>query len=786
MGENVLGLIVPAVKALRTGVGNPIGNPRRAGHRVASLVKWPPEFFLGYKDAINFSRLIKRMYPNTGETSEISVPIIDCFSDLELDLLLHYGLPPDHLAAAFEDWFCTSGELRKIAGKLLLTENCLPDAIADLHGRTDGDAGISPFAAANLVASKEDYRECLRRFNNSFPKHMPPGSTGWATKGFEMFSEVLDSNDWRDRMNPVPPRFLQNVNLTYTTLSISQTKLLAISMTENSALIFYESGDRTAQAIRVDDRGIFATRVPDLDGLACNADWMRLVAILMSESLKVTSTFPLVEMALVLMESIGALSDGGFYRHHGLGHTECRKLSRDRHKLSSALMLLSDLMRLARSIREASRMYAKCDTLDRGTGVPLPVLGVTFREARRQRPMPAYTYKFRNKAVQKIRDDMKAMELPSSAQQTKAIEQPFSSGSRDYRIESTSEPGVLESTSGQGALDAISGKLVDVMRREVGRIQEAYYTKLSRRREVCNISGSLWLDRIAKGKLLTSERAQELTYKRRLKTVPQELKSARETAFHLPLYDRTVVRPNMEDLTNIVYTRQQVGSDADLTSAVSVLVAAIMWANGQEASVVETMIKADQDGTCDLVQFGDGSRGIGAEVRKMFASKEEGELKITDLVSSVDRLGGPMDKAWVIREVLSLAVCHGVSCTSATEVMGGGYLKCVQTVRCTNRNRLNLIDADTYVSLEGVKVHRMSEIGRSREYEFRIVDDTVNSCFEVTLVVSTGTSEEELSRAMSPGRRNTNILVVQMEANNSISRNVGSSLIGTLRRVSVQ
>lgn len=113
----------------------------------------------------------------------------------------------------------------------------------------------------------------------------------------------------------------------------------------------------------------------------------------------------------------------------------------------------------------------------------------------------------------------------------------------------------------------------------------------------------MWLDRIAKGKLLTSERAKELTYRRRREDVPQELRSCRETSFYLPMYGRTVVFPHVEDLTNVRYALLQIGTGGDLTSTVSVLVAVIIWGCGQDSEAVDAAIAADRPGTEELVRF---------------------------------------------------------------------------------------------------------------------------------------------------------------------------------------
>eukprot|EP00171_Calliarthron_tuberculosum_P003059 IDg3059t1 len=323
---------------------------------------------------------------------------------------------------------------------------------------------------------------------------------------------------------------------------------------------------------------------------------------------------------------------------------------------------------------------------------------------------------------------------------------------------------------------------MNAMRAEVIRVQEAYKPN-SKRRDVLSVSGSLWLDRIAKGKLLTSQRSHELTSLNKRKHVPQEMSSKREVSFYLPLYDRTIVFPQREDVTNLRYRRLQGGSEADLTSVVSVLVAIILWADGQESDVVEVAIKTDLRGTQELIQFTDGA--LGAEIRKMLIAKKEGDLKLTDLISIAhSKIEGPRDNDWVVREVVSLAVRHGIVCTKES-AKAGAYLRVMERVRSSNADRRRLIDADMPISLRGVEVQEVVEFNKEGR-EFIINDDSVDNAFEVTIQPCVGSTEESLSNALLSYRKRESSFIVHIEANNRCRRSIRGSAFRKIEHISCQ
>lgn len=765
--EVALGLIVKPILAFSDKAGSIISNPCQTGRQIAHITQWGILLRKGYREGVNFSRLLKRMYPRTGESSQLAVPRIDCLSDVEVDLLLQNSFDPDRIAAFFEDWFCTSGNLYLLAREVLQPECDLPEALAILYDAIDIEdaeyVGCAPLAAANLVLSRESVLECIHRFKDIFARKRATGEIGWASERIIEFPNVLNQR----RFTKVPDQCLldTNISLDSKTLDKSLGKMLAASVTENTAEIYY-AGEEGAEVVRVDERGIFATNVEDFQGLVCNACWMRLMAVLMHKSLQIASSFPIVELSLTLMEAIAVpYNSSGISYSTGKGTTLRCYLSKEKHKLDSFISLLMLLMRMSRSIREGAESFARRDSLQGPA-----VLGLTFTEMREEKPMPTYLYKKRNDSLERIRTEFKRQDVHAS------------SSSSSSTFSAVRHPATDRPFGTDGALDAVSEDLMNAMRAEVIRVQKAYKPN-SKRRDVVSVSGSLWLDRIAKGKLLTSQRSRELTKLNKRKHVPQEMLSKREVSFYLPLYDRTVVFPQKEDVTNLRYGRLQVGSDADLTSVVSVLVATILWAGGQESDVVEVAIEADHCGTQKLIQFADGA--LGAELRKMLIAKEEGDLKLTDLVSCVhSKIEGPRDNDWVVREVLSLVVRHGIVC-SKESARAGAYLKVMEKVRSSNCDRRRLIDADMPVSLRGVTVRQVMEFNK-KGLEFIIIDDSLDEAYEVTVQPFSGTTEDSVSKALLWKRKKETSIVVHIEADNRRRRVIQGSSYGTFGNVSCQ
>ncbi|PXF45863.1 hypothetical protein BWQ96_04400 [Gracilariopsis chorda] len=736
-------------------------NPREVGRKLVRTTRVVGDVKLGVRDELRYTQLLRTMYPNDGEKSSIAVPRLDCLSDLEVQSIMNEAVVTEFGASMakmyFKEWFLVGGELDRFAKAYFGPEAQLADAIAECDEITGSEQKFHMLLRACVDDNEEELAESVRRASSSISGHRSTHALSYISRLGSRHPGLFTAQ----RTYSAIPDMHNNTTFDSTDALQSKRKILALQFGDREILAYYEDKVGVAQVVRANSTGVQATCQPE-DMPAPENMLISIFASMAADCLKSLGVVDVESITLSLLQACSRREDmAQIDRRKGFNVATDAGLLNDKYKFSTLIQLRRWLTSISRALSIAAEIYsqpAPQDTIR---------TGLTLREARKELDTPDYLYSRRDAALKLLESLMEGSvdsTFDGHQHRTGAVE--------------------LANLFPTGSMHDIEEKLMNAMSRRVTEVQENY-TKGSKKREVRNMSGSMWLDRIAKGKLLTSERAKQLTYARLRKDVPQEFDSAREKGFYLPLYKVVIVVPKVEELLNIRYTRLQVGAEADLTSAVSVLVACVLWANAQNHDVVEEIIRADKEGTGDLLKFSSGRLSV--QLKKSLikqAGDGNGNLSVGGLIDTVYRsCAGPMDKAWVIREVLALACVLGVTHTE-TSLGRACYLTTIERIRSCDKNVKEVLDADTAVPLDGVLVRQITKA--SGELAFVVVDSSLPPHLEVMLMPTDGCSEDEISTRIVSKKSDGRRLIAHMVPQSRRERSVYGSAYATLKDVHVQ
>lgn len=760
----LIGVVTDVVRNSASGVHALIKNPRETGRRIGRITKVFGQVSLVIKDEFQYSALLRSMYPQDGERSSIAVPRLDCLSDLEVQSIFSEASTPrpgTWMAAYFREWLILGGELDEAAKSYFGKEAQLSKAITE----TDSITGslLDPFRMLIRACFDDDEDEIAEsicrggasasgdqeRYSVSYMSRLGSRHPGLFSHQ-RAYNKILDIES--------------NTTFDVTDALESRSKILGLQIGKCELLAYFEDNEGVAQAMLANSEGVQSTCL--VDGMCAPENMLiSLLVTLVSDSIEELKAIDFESVTIALLQACSKREDmAQSDKRKGINvATDAALRKGQRHLFSTHTNVRRWLTAAMKGMYKAAKRFSQVESKDEIR------TGLTLKEARecarKCSETPDYLYSRRDDALELFK---------SLCAGNKDVDSGASGNPGEYLEFVTLFPtGVL--------LHYADRQLLSAMSRQVTKVQQNY-TKGSAKREVKPMSGSLWLDRIAKGKLLTSERAKELTYARLRQDVPQEFESPREKGFYLPLYKVTVVVPRVEEFLNIRYARLQVGSESELTSAVTVLVSSVLWANAEEEEVVEEIIRADKAGTGDLLKFSSGRLAI--QLKESFLRQaRDGALSVSKLIDVVYKAcSGPIDRDWVVREVLALACVLGVTHTPASR-RTACYLKIIEGTRSCDKDVKDVIVANAPVPMDGVEVRQITDAdGR---LTFLLMDSTLPSSVEVILVSTHGCGEEDISKRIT-GKNDGRRLITHVVSQTARHHEMLGSAYGVLRDVGAQ
>lgn len=781
----LIGVVTDIVRSSASGVHALIQNPREMGRKIGRITKVVGQVSLGIRDEYRYSALLRSMYPEDGERSTIAVPRLDCLSDLEVQSIFNEASTPQAGAmtvnAYFREWLILGGELDESAKSYFGKEAQLSEAITEIDTITGSVDPSRMLIRACVDDDEDEIAESIRRGSASHSGDQERYSVSYMSRLGSRhpglfshqgaYNNILDidsttrlalSRDLSIEDINVEGR-ISNATFDVTDALQSRSKILGLQIGKCELLAYYEDNEGVSQAMLANSEGVQSTC--PVDGMCAPENMLiSLLVMLVSDSIEELGRIDFESITIALLQACSKREDmAQVDRARGINvATDATLRKGQRHLFSTHTNVRRWLTMTSKAMYKAADRFSRVESKDEiRTGLTLEEARKCDRECSET---PDYSYS--------RRDD--ALELFKSLC---AGDKDVDSGTGENPRESSETVSVFPT----GVMHDADRQLLSAMRRQVASVQKNY-KKGSAKRDIKHMSGSMWLDRIAKGKLLTGERAKELTYARLRQDVPQEFESPRETGFYLPLYKVTVVVPRVEDFLNIRYARLQVGSESELTSAVTVLVSSVLWANAQDEEVVEEIIRADKAGTGDLLKFSSGRLSV--QLKKSFLKKARDEaLSVSNLIDVVTRdCAGHIDRDWVVREVLALACVLGVTYTPAS-ARTACYLKTIEGTRSCDKDVKDVIVANAPVPMDGVEVRQITDA--EMRLTFLLMDGTLPSSVEVILEPTHDCREEDISKRIM-GKNDGRRLITHMVSQPSRHRELRGSVYGILRDVGAQ
>ncbi|KAI0563435.1 hypothetical protein FGB62_40g09 [Gracilaria domingensis] len=248
------------------------------------------------------------------------------------------------------------------------------------------------------------------------------------------------------------------------------------------------------------------------------------------------------------------------------------------------------------------------------------------------------------------------------------------------------------------------------------RIAAAQYKKVSISRLATHdsrksMSGSLWLDRIVKGELMTRARVSaQLTGSIR-EDRPRIYETLNDEGIYMPMYQTMLVYPKMDRYLRCTYETKQIGVTRTYAELGGALVCLSLLLDDVDDPVIALELLAlDAHGSEGLTKPCEGRLAeliYGASK----SQEEKGKISISQLYELVYRQSSDaLDKDWIVREMVSilasLNVCHtyasrGLACYSV--VLERKYRR--------ERQRIALLVYDRGIQMAGTPCRKVRGVG---------------------------------------------------------------------------